>query len=151
MTFSISAIIQDGGQTSGNLTFFTGTISKVSSTQRVQTLLKITLSLKVFEINDIFNFCQNSRCQTKFKMATKNGDKAIFVKCHQYTLQIPCGLKISSKSFISNRFQDKFENFNYLNVAFISYKLTLWDCMLFSDGCKASGQRLRKIDIYSWP
>ena len=36
--------------------FFTGTISKVSSTQRVQTLLEITLSLRDFEINDIFNF-----------------------------------------------------------------------------------------------
>ena len=28
----------------------------------------------------------------------------------------------------------KFENFNYLNVAFISYKLTMWDLMLFSGG-----------------
>ena len=25
---------------------------------------------------------------------------------------------------------DKIENFNYLNVAFISYKLTMWDLML---------------------
>ena len=25
----------------------------------------------------------------------------------------------------------KFENFNYLNVAFISYKLTMWDWMLY--------------------
>ena len=46
--------------------FFTGTISKVSSTQKVQTLLEITLSLRVFEINDIFNFHQNSRWQPKF-------------------------------------------------------------------------------------
>ena len=45
----------------------------------------------------------------------------------------------------------KIEHFNYLNVAFISYKLTMWDSMLFSDGHKASGQRLREIDIYSWP
>ena len=30
------------------------------------------------------------------------------------------------------------ENFNYLNVAFISYNLTMWDPMLFSDGHKAS-------------
>ena len=44
----------------------------------------------------------------------------------------------------------KFENFNYLNVAFISYKLTMWDSMLFSDGHKAYGQRLRKKDIYAW-
>ena len=31
-------------------------------------------------------------------MAAKNGSKAIFVKCRQYTLQIPCRLKILSKS-----------------------------------------------------
>ena len=40
---------------------------------------------------------------------------------------------------------NKFENFNYLNVAFISYKLTMWDLMLFS-GCHTRGQRLRKKD-----
>ena len=34
---------------------------------------------------------------------------------------------------------------NYLNVAFISYKLTMWDLMLFS-GCHTRGQRLRKKD-----
>ena len=27
---------------------------------------------------------------------------------------------------------------NYLNVAFISYKLTMWDLMLYSDGRRAS-------------
>ena len=37
----------------------------------------------------------------------------------------------------------KIENFNYLNVAFISYKLTMWDLMLFS-GCHTRGQRLKK-------
>ena len=61
MTFSISAQNQDGRQNSGNSNFYTGTISKVYRTQRVQTLLEITLSLRVFEINDIFNFRQNSR------------------------------------------------------------------------------------------
>ena len=39
----------------------------------------------------------------------------------------------------------KLGNFNYLNVAFISYKLTMWDLMLFS-GCHTRGQRLRKKD-----
>ena len=53
---------------------FTSTISKVSSTQRVQTLLEITLSLRVFEINDSFNFHQNSRWQTK----SRSQDKCIF-------------------------------------------------------------------------
>ena len=74
MTFSISAKIQDGGQNSGNLTFFTGIISNVCSTQRVQTLLEITLSLRDFEINDIFYFCHNSRCQPKFY----SQDKCVF-------------------------------------------------------------------------
>ena len=37
---------------------FTGTISKVSGTQRVHTLLEITLSLRVFEMNEIFSFPQ---------------------------------------------------------------------------------------------
>ena len=40
----------------------------------------------------------------KFKMATKSGGKTIFGKNRQYTLQIPCGSKISSKSL---RFRDK--------------------------------------------
>ena len=39
----------------------------------------------------------------------------------------------------------KIVNFNYLNVAFISYKLTMWDLMLFS-GCHTRGQHLRKKD-----
>ena len=73
MTFSISAKIQDGRQNSGNSTF-TGTISKVSSTQRVQTLLKITLPLRDFQINDIFHFCQNSRWQPK----SRSQDKCVF-------------------------------------------------------------------------
>ena len=50
------------------------TISKVSSTQRVKTLLEITLSLRVFEINDIFNFHQNSRWPPK----SRSQDKCIF-------------------------------------------------------------------------
>ena len=41
--------------------------------------------------------------------------------------------------------EKKIENFNYLNVAFISYKLTMWDLMLFSV-CHTRGQRLRKKD-----
>ena len=42
--------------------------------------------------------------QQKFKMAAKNGGGAIFVKCRQYTLQIPCRLKISSKSLYLSPF-----------------------------------------------
>ena len=38
----------------------------------------------------------------------------------------------------------KIENFNDLNVAFISYKLTMWDSMRFSDGHKASWPTSKK-------
>ena len=38
----------------------------------------------------------------------------------------------------------KIENFNYLNVAFISYKLTMWDSMLYSDGHRASWPTSKK-------
>ena len=44
-----------------------------------------------------------------------------------------------------NENSHKIVNFNYLDVAFISYKLTMWDLMLFS-GCHTRGQRLRKKD-----
>ena len=40
---------------------------------------------------------------------------------------------------ICRGFTPELENFNYLIVAFISYKLTMWDLMLFSDGHRASG------------
>ena len=38
------------------------------------------------------------RLMQKFKMAAKSGGKTIFAKSCQYTLQIPCGSKISSNS-----------------------------------------------------
>ena len=44
------------------------------SKERVQTLLKIILSLRLFEINDIFNFRQNSQWQPK----SCSKDKCIF-------------------------------------------------------------------------
>ena len=49
-------------------------------------------SCTIPEINAFLHFTK------KFKMAAKNGGKAIFVKCRHYTLQIPCGSKLSSKS-----------------------------------------------------
>ena len=36
--------------------------------------------------------------------------------------------------------EHKLENFNYLNVAFISYKLIMWDWMLFLDDRKLSSR-----------
>ena len=41
----------------------------------------------VFDINTFLLFIQ------KFKMAAKNGEKTIFRKCHQLTLQIACEKK----------------------------------------------------------
>ena len=45
MTFSISAKIQDGVRNLGKVTFFGGTIPKISTTQSVKNLLEITPSL----------------------------------------------------------------------------------------------------------
>ena len=68
---------------------FTSTISKVSCAQRVQTLLEITLSLRVFEINDTFNFHQNSRWQPK----SRSQDKCIFA----FYAEIQDGHQMSGK------------------------------------------------------
>ena len=56
MTFSIYTKIQDGGQNLEKSKFFRGPRRVVLSIQRVQNLHKITLSLMVFQINDIFHF-----------------------------------------------------------------------------------------------
>ena len=58
---------------------------------------------------------------------------------------LPSGLSTVPMEFTVVAKEVKLENFNYLNVAFISYKLTMWDLMLFS-GCHTRGQRLRKKD-----
>ena len=41
------------------------------------------------------------------------------------------------------------ENFNYLNVAFISYKLTMWDLMLFSGGHTTANALEKKTFLVS--
>ena len=53
---SISTKIQDGGRNMGNSKIFTGHKGLVLSTQVVQNLSEIALSLTVFEINKIFYF-----------------------------------------------------------------------------------------------
>ena len=63
-------------------------------TLRVKNFIEIALSRMVSQINVFL------RSMQKFKMATKNGGKVIFVKCCQYTLQIPCRSKISSKLLV---------------------------------------------------
>ena len=65
----------------------------------------------VLKINAFLHFTQ------KFKMAAKNGGKEIFVKCRQYTLQIPCVtnfIKIAVSQTVSKinaflRFPQKFK------------------------------------------
>ena len=53
--------------------------------------------------------------------------------------------KISTQTLKAMR--QIFENFNYLNVAFKSYKLTMWDWMVTLVAARHHGQRLRKKDI----
>ena len=116
MTFSTSAKIQDGGQNSGNTIFFTGTISKVSSTQRVQTLLEITLSLRVFEINDIFNFCQNSKMQ--FHQSSGNLTFFRGTTCNFSSTHRVQNLHVAGKRFlgkVSNRSICIFFSFKHRN------------------------------------
>ena len=85
-----------------------------STTIWVKNSVEIALSLTVSEILTFLGFLQKS------KMAAKSGEKIeIFQFCIGYfaiTLRVKNSVKI--------------ENFNYLNVAFISYKLTMWDLIL---------------------
>ena len=69
-----------------------------ADTLRVKNFVEIALSRSVSEINTFLYFTQ------KFKTAAKCVGKTIVEKSQQYTLQIPCGSKISSKSL---SFQDK--------------------------------------------
>ena len=113
MTFSISAKIQDGSQNlvlkiNAFFAFYAeiqddhqkwwqsdfGEMSPVHSTDTlwVKHFIKIALSRTVSKINAFLHFTQ------KFKMAAKNGGKAIFVKSRQQTLQITCRSEILSKS-----------------------------------------------------
>ena len=110
MTFSISAKIQDGGQNLGNSTFFRGTTCNFSNTHRVQNCLwqendfleKSPVDEYVFFFfifTKKFKISHRSRDKCVFALYAEIQDdfgvKAIFVKCHQYTLQIPWGVKNS--------------------------------------------------------
>ena len=117
MTFSISAKIQDGRQNSGNSTFFTGNKSKISSTQRVQTFLEITLSLRIFEINDIFNFHQNSRWQPK----SRSQDKCVFAF---YTEIQDCRQKWQESDFCEKPPEDSADNLQVRNFVEITLSRT---------------------------
>ena len=69
-----------------------------SNTMWVKNFVEISLSCSVSEINAFFAFYASRSVSEKFKMAAKSGGKTIFGKSHEYTLQIPCGSKILSKS-----------------------------------------------------
>ena len=90
--FVFYAEIQDGCQKWWKSDF--GEKSPVDSTDTlgIKNFVEIALSYTVSEINTFLRFMQ------KFKMAAKNGGKAIFAKIWQYILQIPCRSKIVSKS-----------------------------------------------------
>ena len=75
---------------------------KVDSTDNLQVrnFVEITLSRTVCQINVFCILRRNSR------WPPKNGGKVTLAKFRQYTLQIPCGSKMLSKS-LSHRFQDE--------------------------------------------
>ena len=82
MTFPISAKIQDGGRNSESSNIYRGVKERILSTQRVQNLLQIALSLTVFEINNIFHFRQNSNAcgsHLVFQNEAKNIPRQVFV------------------------------------------------------------------------
>ena len=56
------------------------------------------------------------------------------------------GVKTFNLDVLSRNEINQIENFNYLNVAFISYKLTMWDLMLFS-GCHTRANVLEKKTV----
>ena len=133
MTFSISTKIQDGGQNSGNSTFFRGTflvptVFKICSWRENDFWEKSPVDEYVFfffsflhgksrsrtipEINAFLHFTQ------KFKRATKNGGKAIFPEkspVHSADiLRVKNFIKIALSCTISNinaflRFMQKFK------------------------------------------
>ena len=83
--------IQDGRQKWRESNFCEKSPVAYADTLRVKNFVEISLSRTVSKINALLCFIQ------KFKMAAKNGRKAIFLKCCQYTLQMACGSKLSSK------------------------------------------------------
>ena len=90
--FAFYAEIQNGHQKWHENDFWEKSPVDSAHNLRVKNFVKIALSCSISEINTFLCFTQ------KFKMAAKSGGKTIFAKTHQYTLQIPCGSKISLKS-----------------------------------------------------
>ena len=90
--FAFYAEIQDGHQKWQESDFWEKLPVESTDTLWVKNFVEIALSRTISKKNVFLHFRQ------KFKMAAKNGKKVIFVKSRQYTLQIPCMSKISSKS-----------------------------------------------------
>ena len=89
--FAFNAEIQDVRQKWWKNEFWKKSPVDSAVTLCIKHFVEIALSLSVSEINAFLCLTQ------KFKMTTKSGGKTIFAKSHQYTLQITCGSKISSK------------------------------------------------------
>ena len=84
--------IQDGRQKWRESDFNEKSPVDYADNLQVRNFVEITQSQMVSVINVFCVSCRNSR------WPSKNGGKVIFAKCRQYTLQIPCGSKILSKS-----------------------------------------------------
>ena len=125
---------------------FTSTISKVSSTQMAQTLLEITLSLRVFEINDTFNFHQNSRWQPK----SHSQDKWIFA----FNVEIQDGHQMSGKWFCEKPPVDSADTLqvrNFIEIT-ISNSLPYKHVLHFTQKFKMATKKWRESDFCKmWP
>ena len=121
ITLLISAKIQDGDRNSENSTFTRGIISEVSSTQRVQNLLKMAPSLTIFTINDIFCFHGNSKWRQKFgkfNFFTGTISKVSSIQRVQNLLKMAPSLTIFTINDIfrfhgNSKWRQKFGKFNF--------------------------------------
>ena len=86
--FALYTEIQDGHPKWRKSDFWEKSPAGSAYTMWVKNLVKIPLSRTVSKINELLRFTQ------KFKMVAKKCMKTIFVKCCQYTQQIPCGSKL---------------------------------------------------------
>ena len=115
--FAFYAEIQEGHQKWRESYFCEMLTVNSPDTLRVKNFIKIARSRTVAKINEFLCFTLN------FKIAVKNGRKAIFVKCRQYTLQISCGLKLSSKSPVDSAYTVRVKTFVEINLSRTVFKI----------------------------
>ena len=91
----------------------------------------------------IFYYLQVVKAFVVLTEAYKHFNRENLIKeLQEHTKNITAPYKYPRK--VRKKEKNKIENFNYVKVAFISYKLTMWDLMLFSDGHKASWPTSKK-------